>query len=342
MKKLVILVLLSIVVTAGVIYWRSTRVEAPNTELVLYGNVDLREVALAFNNSERISEILVQEGDKVHKGQVMARLDTSRLMPLVNKAESDVEAQRHVVERLRKGSRPEEIAQAKANVGSAQADVAYEEYQFHRLDGLAKESSGRAVSKQDYDNTRYKLSSAKAKLTVNQKSLELAVLGPRVEDIQQAESQLKSLSAQRDLLHKQLADTELLAPVDAVVRNRIMEPGEMSSPQKPVFSLAITDPKWVRAYVSETDLGKVHPGMKASITVDSFPQLSFEGWVGFISPVAEFTPKSVETTELRPSLVYEIRVFVKDDKDKLRLGMPASVRLSLLDRGSPSASPTSH
>ena len=103
----------------------------------------------------------------------------------------------------------------------------------------------------------------------------------------------------------------------------------MASPQKPVFSLAITNPKWVRAYVSEVDLGKVHPGMAASIVVDSFPDHRFDGWVGFISPVAEFTPKTVQMDELRTSLVYEVRVFVKDPTDNLRLGMPATVLLPL-------------
>jgi len=101
----------------------------------------------------------------------------------------------------------------------------------------------------------------------------------------------------------------------------------MSSPQKPVLSLAIVDPKWIRAYVSEPDLGKLHPGMPATVVVDSFPNRRFEGWVGFISPVAEFTPKTVQTDELRTSLVYEVRVFVKDPSDDLRLGMPASVVL---------------
>jgi HlyD family secretion protein len=118
-----------------------------------------------------------------------------------------------------------------------------------------------------------------------------------------------------------------------------MEPGEMATPQKPVFSLAIVDPKWVRAYVDEQNLGKLHPGMKASVAVDSFKNESFGGWVGFISPVAEFTPKQVQTPELRTSLVYEVRVFVKDPGDNLRLGMPATVTLPL-DQSRPSG-PTS-
>ena len=106
----------------------------------------------------------------------------------------------------------------------------------------------------------------------------------------------------------------------------------MASPQRPVFSLAIADPKWVRAFISEPDLGKIKSGIPAAIEVDSFAGRSFEGWIGFISPVAEFTPKTVQTEELRTSLVYEVRVFVKDPADELRLGMPASVYLQVKDR----------
>jgi HlyD family secretion protein len=140
---------------------------------------------------------------------------------------------------------------------------------------------------------------------------------------------LRGNEAQLAFLRQQLADAELKAPLDGVIRSRLMEPGEMASPQRPVFSLAIIDPKWVRTYVSETNLGKARTGMRAFVTVDSFPGRQFEGWIGFVSPVAEFTPKTVETEELRTSLLYEVRVFVNDPNNDLPLGMPATVRLPL-------------
>ena len=168
---------------------------------------------------------------------------------------------------------------------------------------------------------------ADAKVQVNQKALDLAIAGPRAEDIAQAEAQLRGNKAQLAYLRQQFDDATLASPTDGIVRSRLMEPGEMASPQRPVFSIAITNPKWVRAYVSEPDLGRIHLGMKGYVMVDSFPKRRFEGWVGFISPVAEFTPKTVQTQELRTSLVYEVRVFVKDPKDDLRLGMPATVYL---------------
>lgn len=327
MRRIVLILLLLAVVAAVVATrWYTVHSREHTGELLLYGNVDLRQVDLAFNNNERIASVLVEEGHHVKKGQVLARLDTSRLEPRAAQADAEVAAQREVVARLKNGSRPEEISQAQANVASAQADVVNAQRHYDRYEAL---SSGGAVAKQERDDAKAALDVALAKLLVNQKSLELAVIGPRAEDVAQGEAQLKADEAQAALLHNQLADAQLLAPVDAVVRTRIMEPGEMASPQTAVFSLAVVDPKWVRAYVSEPDLGKIRPGMAATVTVDSFPGRHFDGWVGFISPVAEFTPKTVETTELRTSLVYEVRVFVTDPGDELRLGMPATVHLPL-------------
>jgi HlyD family secretion protein len=331
MKKILIAggLLLAAVALALVLFSFGRKSGKAADRLSLFGNVDLRQVELAFNNNERIVEVLVQEGDKVARGQVLARLDTSRLKPQVAAAEAGVEAQEAAVERLHNGSRPEEIAQAQANVASAKADLLNADQQWQRLTALARLTTGRAISQQDLDGAKAALDSAQARLAVAEKALDLSAIGPRKEDIAQGEAQLRGNQAQLALLRRELGDTELTSPCNAVVRSRLLEPGEMASPQRPVFNLAITDPKWVRAYVSEVDLGKLHPGMKASISADSFPGRTFSGWVGFISPVAEFTPKAVQTEELRPSLEYEVRVFVQDPKDELRLGMPATVVLAL-------------
>jgi len=310
----------------GGVWWLADGHQGPKA-IVLYGNVDLRQADLPFNASERVTEVLVQEGDHVKLGQVMARLDPTRIAPQVAKAEADVAAAQQVVNRLHAGSRPEEIAQGRANVLSAEADAANARRQYDRLVELARSSSGRAVSRQDLDSARAAVDVADAKRAVNRKALDLQVAGPRKEDIAQAEAQLKADEAQLALLRRQLADTELHAPLDGVVRSRLVEPGEIVSPQKAAFTLAITNPKWIRAYIAEPDLGSVREGLAASVTTDAFPSRAFDGWVGFISPMAEFTPKTVQTEELRSSLVYEIRVFVKDPADQLRLGMPATVHL---------------
>ena len=325
--RIVLLAVLLIAVGVGVWWWLHGR-GGPGA-LTLYGNVDLRQVDLAFNNSERVTEVLVKEGDHVTPGQVLARLDTGRLQPQLQQAQAVADAQASAVERLQHGSRPQEIAQARANLAQAQADAATADAKSRRVQELWDSSQGKALSHQDLDDAKAAAAAANARVTAQQKAVELQVLGPRKEDVTKAEAQLRADRAQIALLQRQVADAVLTAPTKGVIRSRVLEPGDMASPQKTVFSLAILDPKWVRAYVSEPDLGHVRQGERATVTVDAFPGRRFPGWVGFISPMAEFTPKTVQTEDLRSSLVYEIRVFVDDPADDLRLGMPATVALPL-------------
>jgi len=109
----------------------------------------------------------------------------------------------------------------------------------------------------------------------------------------------------------------------------------MAFPATPVLTLALTDPLWVRAYVPESDLGKIRPGMAADIQTDSFPCKTYRGWIGYISPTAEFTPKTVETPALRTRLVYQVRIFACNSDNELRLGMPATVVLDLSQTETP-------
>lgn len=322
-KRIIPAILILVALGGGAGWWRFHR---PSTEgsLTVYGNVDLRQASVPFNGTERIAEVLVEEGHVVRQGQLLARLDTSRLQPQLDQSAAAVEAQKAVVERLHNGSRPEEIAQARANLASAKADAENANAQYLRRKALVPIS---AVSQQDADVAKAAADVAVAKVAVAQKALELAVLGPRAEDIAQAEAQLRGNEAQLALLQQQLADADLRAPFDAVIRSRLMEPGEMASPSKPAFSLATIGTKWVRAYVPEPDLGRLREGAQARIRVDSLPDRPLDGWVGFISPVAEFTPKAVQTEDLRTSLVYEVRVFVTDTDNVLRLGMPATVQI---------------
>ncbi|MGH8256042.1 MAG: efflux RND transporter periplasmic adaptor subunit [Steroidobacteraceae bacterium] len=324
----VALLLVVLAAIAAALWWTLGRRPAP-TELTLYGNVDLRQVQLPFNDTERVAAVLVQEGDRVRKGQVLARLDTGRLAPQVAKAQAIVQMQQQVLLRLVHGNRPQEIDEAKANVAAALADAANAQAQYERMRLLAQNSGGRALSRQDLDAAKAASDSAEARLAVNQKALALEQLGPRREDIAQAQAQLRADQADLASAQQALDDAQLRAPLDSVVRSRLVEPGDIASPQQAAFTLAITDPKWVRAYVDEPDLGLVRAGMPATVTVDSFPGRRFSGWIGFISPVAEFTPKTVETTALRSSLVYELRVFVHDPNNELPLGIPATVQLSL-------------
>lgn len=240
-------------------------------------------------------------------------------------AEARVASADAVLTRLKNGTRPEEIDQARASVASAEAEVVFAETQYKRFDALWKHSSGKAVSKQDVDESLLQRNVSRAKLALEQKGLRLAEIGPRWEDVSEAEAALLEQQRNLEQLRNQLDDAILKSPSHSIVNRRLMEPGDMASPQKAAFSLAVLSPKWVRAYVSETDLGYIRPGMDALVHTDSHPDEAIAGKVGFISSVAEFTPKTVQTPELRTSLVYEIRVYVEDSRNRLRLGMPATV-----------------
>ncbi len=321
-RRILIPAVIAVVGVVGLGGWWLAVHRAPAAALVLYGNVDLRQVNLAFNDSGRIAEVLAEEGDPVEKGQVLAKLDTSRLQQQVAQAKAEVAAQQAAVDQLHNGSRPEEVAQARANLEAAKAEALNARQQFDRKNALVGSS---VVSQQDLDAAKATMDTADAKVEATRKTLDLVIAGPRGEEVARGEAELRGSEARLAFLLEQLADADLAAPVDSVVRSRLMEPGEMASPQLPVFSLAIVSPKWVRAYVSEPDLVRLRPGMQADVTVDGLPGKRFAGTIGFISPVAEFTPKAVQTQELRTSLVYEVRVNVVDEDDNLRLGMPATV-----------------
>lgn len=325
-KKLLIL-LLVLGGAALAWLWNSESASDEQGDIVLFGNVDLRQVALAFTSSERIAQMHVQEGDTVTQGQVLARLDSTMLALRIRQAQAQVQVQQEAVNRLRAGSRPQEIAQTESAISAAQAELTAANAQLQRLQSVSAQSDGRAVSAMDIEAAQARAAVAQANLQRAQETRDLAVLGPAVEDIAGAEAALEAARAQLAVMEQQLIETELKAPIDAVVRSRLLEPGDMASPQRPLYTLAITDNKWVRAYVSEVDLGRVRAGQSASVTIDSFPDEALTGQVGYIASVAEFTPKTVQTQDLRSSLVYEIRIHVDDPQDRLRLGMPATVQL---------------
>jgi len=309
-------------------YFSSTGQAFVSSHLELYGNVDVREISLAFDGSGRIAEMRAEEGDVVPKGRVIGVLDVDALKIQARQVAADVEAQRQNVVRLRDGPRPEEVVQLRAQLNSARVvshRAAQDYLRAVKLVGVG--------SKKDLDYAKADADVAKAKAEELESALRLLIQGARKEEVAAQEAKLSAFRANLALVEYKIAQGMLRAPRDAVVRSRLAEPGDMVTPGVPIYSLAVTQPKWVRAYVSETDLGRIWPGLEAKVFTDSQPEMPISGRVGYISAVAEFTPKSVETTELRTRLVYEIRVIVDDRDDKLRLGQPVTLRLFGLPAG---------
>ncbi len=325
MKKRIIMVLAAIIVSSLIYWWWQAKAHRESLDhLTLYGNTDIREVQLAFNGSEHLGEILVVEGDSVRKGQLLARLHTARLEAAVARDRALLAAQQQVVARLEAGSRPEEIRQGRAELEAARARAKAARDTAARLHRLVQK---KLASPEDAENARSLAEAAAATVKASQESLALLVIGPRKEDIAAARAELQARQAALSLSQEYLADAVLYAPSDGVIRNRILEPGDMVTPQTPVLTLALNNPVWVRAYLPEPMLGRIAPGMTAQIRTDSYPDKVYRGWVGYISPTAEFTPKNVETPELRTRLVYQVRIYACNPQNELRLGMPATVSI---------------
>ena len=325
--KLVRLVIALIVGAAlaggGYYYYREQRA-AGGHELVLYGNVDIREADLAFNNAGRVEKMLVEEGDPVAAGQLLATLEPTRFEAEVESAKGNAGAQKAVLDRLLRGSRPEEIEKARQDVKALEAELENDHLTVQRLEKLALD---RFAPQQELDDTRTRARATAANLEAARQVLSLAIQGPRQEDIDKARADLKAAEGELALARRRLEDTNLFAKNKGWVLTRILEPGEVVLANSPAYTIAISDPVWVRTYVSEPDLGRIYPNMKAEVFTDSAPTRPYQGWIGFISPVAEFTPKTVQTPELRTSLVYRIRVYVNNPGNKLRQGMPVTVKL---------------
>ncbi len=295
-----------------------------DTALVFYGNVDIRETMPAFEVSGRVSRLLVQEGDRVRRGEVLATLDGRSYAAALAQAEAAMASRAATLARLLAGSRKEEIAQARATMDALKAQADNDDRVYRRLAALSRK---RAASVQDRDNALAAFRTARDQYRAAVQTYILAVKGPRAEDIAAARAGLREARAAVVLARRNLDETRLHAPADGVIEDRILEPGDMASPATPVFTIALPSPLWVRAYVPETALGRLRPGMAATVSTDSFPGTRYRGWVGFISPTAEFTPRTIESPDLRTALVYRIRVFVCDPRGQLRLGMPATVRI---------------
>lgn len=302
--------------------WRKINGEAPvDGRLVAYGNVDVRQVNLGFYVGGRLESVAVEEGDRVHAGQVLASLEKGYLEDDLKAAEAKVAAQKATVQRLVNGARPEEIAEARAQVARAEATLELARTTYQRRRELVQRS---VTSQQSLDEAAGALHEAQASLRATQASLQLLLAGTRKEDIAAARAQLRGDEAALSIAHRHYADSDLVAPSDGTVLTRVREPGAVLQPDVTVLTVALTKPVWVRAYISEPDLGRVHPGMIADVYTDSRPDHPYRAQVGFISPVAEFTPKSVETQDLRVNLVYRLRLIIPNPDQDLRQGMPVT------------------
>jgi len=327
--KLRVIIVAAVAAVAAAGYWWLNREHDRNGTLQIYGNVDIREVELAFRQPGRLAKTAFEEGAKVKAGDVMAELDAQPYREALAVAEAEVQRARAELDKLRRGNRPQEIAQADESVRQAEAVFQNAQSDFKRQSALAESGS---ASPRVAEAARSARDQAEAILASARQALALRKEGFRREDIAAATARLAAAEATAAQARTALADTRLLAPANATVLSRVREPGSMVNASAAVYTLSLRDPIYIRAYVSEPDLGRIAPGTKVTVHTDSSDKV-YRGEIGFISPRAEFTPKSVETTDLRTDLVYRLRIVVANADEGLRQGMPVTIQVAEQARG---------
>lgn len=323
MKKPIILgltvALIVAAIAAGAFWYQSKK----DNGLTLYGNVDIRTVNMSFRVGGRLQALQVDEGDAIKAGQTLGELDHAPYENALMQAKANVAAAQAKYDLLVAGYRDEEIAQAAAAVRQAKAASDYAQNFYQRQQGLWK---SRTISANDLENARSSRDQALATLKSAQDKLNQYHAGNRPQEIAQAKASLEQAQAQLAQSQLDLQDTTLLAPSDGTILTRAVEPGSMLNAGSTVLTLSLTRPVWVRAYVDESSLNQAQPGRELLLYTDGRPNKPYHGKIGFVSPTAEFTPKTVETPDLRTDLVYRLRIIVTDADDALRQGMPVTVK----------------
>ncbi|KKZ19217.1 membrane protein [Serratia marcescens] len=318
---IVLLILLIAAVAYGVWHYQQQQ-ERP---LTLYGNVDIRTVNLGFRVDGRLASLTVDEGDTVQPGQLLGKLDDAPYRNALQQAEANVGSARAKLSLLQAGYRSEEIAQVQSEMAQRQSAFAYADSFLKRQQGLWAKNATSADALEDARTAR---NQAEANLQAAKDKLSQYRSGNRPQEIEQAKAEVAQSEAALAQAQLNLQDATLLSPSAGTVLTRAVEPGTMLGAGGTVFTLSLTRPVWVRAYVNETSLNQAVPGTELEIYTDGRPGKPYHGKIGFVSPTAEFTPKSVETPDLRTDLVYRLRVIVTDADDALRQGMPVTLRFA--------------
>ena len=279
-----------------------------------WGNVETRQTSLAFEASGRIAALHKEEGESVQAGELLGRLDDEALRISRRQAAAELKRLQAQAALAHEGTRQEDIDAARANEAAARAQLEYASATLKRQQDLVPAG---AASRQMLDDARRAEHAARESLTAAAAQRAAAEKGPRAQEIAAADAAAEAAAASLAVL---------TAPSAGIIRARLAEPGDMASPSRTIYQLSVADPKWIRAYLTERQLGLVKEGTLATVFTDTVGPV--DGTVAFVSDTAEFTPKTVQTEDLRASLVYEVRITVRDPENRLRLGQPVTVEFA--------------
>jgi HlyD family secretion protein len=328
MKRFILILLILVIAVFGALrlYPRWFARPAAESELKLSGNIEAHESLVSFKVTGRIADLPVDEGMTVKVGDLLAQLDSAdyRQQVMIDEATTHVR-ERQLTLGLA-GSRPQEIEAARQSVIDAQADLEQKKKDFARYEALYEKDE---IPGQTRDDAATAVTRAQAALSRAQEIYGQLVEGTRKEELAVDRSMLHEAQQNLDMARIRFSYTALRAPFSGVVLVREAELGEVVSPGTPIITLADLDHIWLRVYLPETELGKVHWGQDVDVRTDTYPGKIYHGHVSVISSEAEFTPKSVQTEQQRVTLVYEVRIDVENPNEELKPGMPADAYIKL-------------
>lgn len=327
-RKKQIIVLATVVVIAAGLFGRYILNKEPrdSNRIRVSGNIEVTDVEMSFKLGGRVDQRLFDEGQIVQRGEVVARLDRADLQAEVAVRQAELLAAQAQLSEFAAGSRPQEIEVAKARLASVKAERERAESDFQRAERLART---KVIAEEQFVQAKGAYGVAAAKEREAQEKLKLAIEGPRQEQIAQARARVGQARAALALAETRMGYATLTAPLTGVVLSKNVEPGEYVAPGTPVVTVGELANPWLRAYINETDLGRVKLGQQVQVTNDTYPDKIYAGKISFIASQAEFTPKNVQTEKERVKLVYRVKVDLTNPNMELKPGMPADAEILL-------------
>ncbi|MDR0407632.1 MAG: HlyD family efflux transporter periplasmic adaptor subunit [Campylobacteraceae bacterium] len=321
MKRFFVFIIFFILVVTAVFLYVFK--DSKNSDLSFYGNIDTRTVSLGFRFLGKIETINKDEGDSVVKDEVLASLDSKNLQNNIAEVKAKLDAEKIKLDKLKNGFRKEDINEAEGEFENAVANLRLLDDMFERQKRLLEKN---ATSREAYLSAKYKYEAAVGTFKRAEALYDLRKKGYQSEDIKAQNALVNSLEATLKSVLQDLEDSVIKSPFDGVILTRLKEEGAIVNAGERVLELSRQDEFWVKAYIDEPHLGVISQGDEVLVYTDVRAE-PYLGVIGNISPIAEFTPKNIETIELRSDLVYRFRVLIKEPDKKIKQGMPVTIKL---------------
>lgn len=333
-KRIIVIVFIALFVSVGLlVYWGQKNNQ--QKELYYSGTIETTQAKLSFQVSGRVAKVDVQEGQAVTKDQTIAELDRAEFQSRLAQAEANLERSRKAKKQLEtmldmsRKTLPSEVARAKAGAQSARDTLNNAEKNYRRFEELFEKG---VVAEKERDAMKLQYEIAQSRLAESESMLNLAQgnltkIDAVRQDIEVAVAQIGAANAAMNQAQIHLDYTQLKSPMDGIVTTRNIEPGETVTPGREVITISDLSRVELKIFVDETEIGKIKPGQQVDVKVDTFPDKTYKGFISFISPEGEFTPKIIQTKKERVKLVYLVKVSIDNPQFELKAGMPADAWL---------------